>query len=80
MGAPFRASPAGLHLGGSRIGPALPQRATGDARPDTLVYLRVQEVDRVAAQFGVPVEDAPWAREVELQDRDRNRLRIGTPT
>jgi len=52
---------------------------TGDARPDTLLYLRIDDVDRVAGQFGVPVEDAPWAREVELRDPDRNRLRLGTP-
>jgi catechol 2,3-dioxygenase-like lactoylglutathione lyase family enzyme len=51
----------------------------GDARPDTLVYLRVRDVDAIAAEFGVPVEDAPWAREIELRDPDRNRLRIGTP-
>ena len=52
----------------------------GDARPDTLVYLRVTDVDAVAAEFGVPVEEAPWAREVELRDPDGNRLRVGTPT
>ncbi|MCX5169681.1 glyoxalase superfamily protein [Streptomyces antibioticus] len=52
---------------------------TGDARPDTLVYLRVRDVDAVAAEFGVPVEHAPWAREVELRDPDGNRLRVGTP-
>ncbi|RCV54408.1 glyoxalase superfamily protein [Marinitenerispora sediminis] len=52
---------------------------TGDARPDTLVYLRVRDVDAVAAAFGVPVADAPWAREVELRDPDGNRLRVGTP-
>ncbi|GAA2143373.1 glyoxalase superfamily protein [Kitasatospora kazusensis] len=52
---------------------------TGDARPDTLVYLRVRDVDAVAAEFGEPVEDAPWAREVELRDPDGNRLRVGTP-
>ncbi len=52
---------------------------TGDARPDTLVYLRVADVDAVAAEFGVRVEDAPWAREVELRDPDGNRLRVGTP-
>jgi catechol 2,3-dioxygenase-like lactoylglutathione lyase family enzyme len=52
---------------------------TGDARPDSLVYLRVADVDTVASQFGVPVDDAPWAREVELRDPDRNRLRLGTP-
>ncbi|MBF6177343.1 glyoxalase superfamily protein [Nocardia otitidiscaviarum] len=52
---------------------------TGDARPDTLVYLSVRDVDAVAAEFGVAVEDAPWAREIELRDPDGNRLRIGTP-
>ncbi|MDT0343567.1 glyoxalase superfamily protein [Streptomyces litchfieldiae] len=53
---------------------------TGDARPDTLVYLRVADVDAVAAEFGVPVRSAPWARETELRDPDGNRLRVGTPT
>lgn len=53
---------------------------TGDARPDTLVYLRVHDVGAVASEFGVPVMDAPWAQEIELRDPDGNRLRIGTPT
>ncbi|MFJ4868650.1 glyoxalase superfamily protein [Streptomyces sp. NPDC088757] len=52
----------------------------GDARPDTLVYLRVRDVDAVAAAFGVRVEEASWAREVELRDPDGNRIRIGTPS
>jgi catechol 2,3-dioxygenase-like lactoylglutathione lyase family enzyme len=52
----------------------------GDARPDTLVYLRVRDVDTLASAFGVPVEEAPWAREIALRDPDGNRLRIGTPT
>lgn len=52
----------------------------GDARPDTLVYLRVRDVDEIAAEFGVQAKDAPWAREIELRDPDGNRLRIGTPT
>jgi catechol 2,3-dioxygenase-like lactoylglutathione lyase family enzyme len=52
----------------------------GDARPDTLVYLRVRDVDAIAAEFGATVEDEPWARELELRDPDGNRLRIGTPT
>ncbi|MCK8677748.1 glyoxalase superfamily protein [Streptomyces lichenis] len=51
----------------------------GDARPDTLVYLRVRDVDAVAAEFGAEPVDAPWAREVELRDPDGNRLRVGTP-
>ncbi|MGA5430592.1 glyoxalase superfamily protein [Streptomyces koyangensis] len=52
----------------------------GDARPDTLIYLRVRDVEAIAAEFGVTAEDAPWAREIELRDPDGNRLRIGTPT
>ena len=52
----------------------------GDARPDTLVYFRVGGVDAIAAEFDVAVEEAPWARELELRDPDGNRLRIGTPT
>ncbi|MDT0380315.1 glyoxalase superfamily protein [Streptomyces sp. DSM 42041] len=52
----------------------------GDALPDTLVYLRVRDVEAVAAEFGVPTEHAPWGPEAELRDPDGNRLRIGTPT
>ncbi|NKY55170.1 glyoxalase superfamily protein [Nocardia flavorosea] len=53
---------------------------TGDARPDTLIYLRVRDVDTIASEFGVRIEEAPWAREIELCDPDGNRLRIGTTT
>lgn len=52
----------------------------GDALPDTLVYLRVRDVDAVAAEFGVTARDQPWAREVELRDPDGNRVRVGTPS
>jgi catechol 2,3-dioxygenase-like lactoylglutathione lyase family enzyme len=52
---------------------------SGDARPDTLIYLRVSDVDALATEFGATVEQAPWAREIELRDPDGNRLRIGTP-
>ncbi len=51
----------------------------GDARPETLVYFYVDDVDAIAAEFGAPVEIQPWAREIELTDPDGNRLRIGTP-
>ena len=50
---------------------------TGDSRPDTLVYLYVDDIDAVATEFGVPVATQPWAREVELTDPDGNRLRVG---
>ncbi|MEV3987404.1 glyoxalase superfamily protein [Streptomyces sp. NPDC049837] len=52
----------------------------GDARPDTLVYLRVRDVDALAAEFGERPVDQPWAREIELRDPDGNRIRVGTPT
>ena len=52
---------------------------TGDARPDTLIDLRVWDVDAVAAALGLEPEDQPWAREIEVRDPDGNRLRIGTP-
>ena len=52
----------------------------GDARPDTLVYLYVRDVDVVAREFGVPVdEESPAGRECALQDPDGNRLRVATP-
>ena len=49
----------------------------GDARPNTLLYFYVGDVDKIAAEFGVPVEDQPWAREIRLTDPDGNRWRIG---
>jgi len=52
----------------------------GDASLDTLVYIRLPDVDALAAEFGVGITEAPWAREIELRDPDANRLRIGTPT
>ena len=49
----------------------------GDARPDTLVYLYVQNVDSIAADFGADIKAQPWAREVQLTDPDGHRWRIG---
>jgi len=51
----------------------------GDATPDSLVYVRVPDVDEVANEFASEVIEQPWAREVHLTDPDGNRLRIGTP-
>jgi catechol 2,3-dioxygenase-like lactoylglutathione lyase family enzyme len=53
---------------------------TGDAHPDTLLYLYVDDVDAVAADFGTTAELTYYGlREIELTDPDGNRLRIGTP-
>ena len=53
---------------------------TGDARPDTLLYLWVDELDRIAAEFDVTPAPAEWndsVDEIEVVDPDGNRLRIG---
>jgi Glyoxalase superfamily protein len=53
---------------------------TGDARPDTLLYVWVDDLDRIAAEFDVSPEPAEWdeeVREVELTDPDGNRVRLG---
>jgi len=52
---------------------------TGDARPDTLIYLRLRDMEVVAEEFGAAVGQMPWGPEVWLRDPDGNRLRIGTP-
>lgn len=52
----------------------------GDARPDTLLYLWLDDLDRIAAEFAVDPHPAGWnenVREIELSDPDGNRLRIG---
>jgi Glyoxalase superfamily protein len=52
----------------------------GDARPNTLVHLYVKDIDAVAKEFGIPVDEEGLAgRECHLEDPDGNRLRIATP-
>ncbi len=51
----------------------------GDARPDTLIYLYVKDVDVVSEEFGISVDDEGLAgRECDLVDPDGNRLRVAT--
>lgn len=51
----------------------------GDARPDTLIHLYVTDVDAIAGEFGVVVDEEGLAgREIALTDPDGNRLRIAT--
>lgn len=50
----------------------------GDAHDPALIYLWVGDVDRLAAEFGVGVEQNPWARDFEVTDPDGNRVRVGT--
>jgi catechol 2,3-dioxygenase-like lactoylglutathione lyase family enzyme len=51
----------------------------GDAHAPALLYLWVDDVDRIAADFGVPVEEMPWARDCEVTDPDGNRVRVAQP-
>jgi hypothetical protein len=51
----------------------------GDARPGTLVYIWVDAIEPIAAEFGVTVDEAPWGREVSLTDPHQNRLRVAEP-
>jgi catechol 2,3-dioxygenase-like lactoylglutathione lyase family enzyme len=51
----------------------------GDARPNTLIHLYVTDVDRVAEEFAVAVDEEGLAgRECALEDPDGNRLRVAT--
>ena len=51
----------------------------GDALPDTLTHLYVDDIDAVSAEFGIPVDEEGLAgRECDIQDPDGNRLRIAT--
>lgn len=49
----------------------------GDAPPKGVLYMRVENLDEVATEFGVNIAEHPWGREIELVDPDKNRLRIG---
>jgi catechol 2,3-dioxygenase-like lactoylglutathione lyase family enzyme len=52
----------------------------GDARPNTLIHLNVNDIDAVAKEFGLPVDENGLAgRECDLEDPDGNRLRVATP-
>jgi catechol 2,3-dioxygenase-like lactoylglutathione lyase family enzyme len=52
----------------------------GDARPNTLIHLSLRDIDALAAEFGMPVDEQGLAgRECNLEDPDGNRLRVATP-
>ncbi len=50
----------------------------GDARPGSLVYLFLDDdLDAIAHEFGTHVHDNDWGRDLELEDPDGNRIRVG---
>ena len=51
----------------------------GDARPNTLIHLYVNNIDSVSEEFDMPVDEEGLAgRECDLEDPDGNRLRVAT--
>ena len=51
----------------------------GDARPNTLIHLYVNDIDAVSKEFGIPVDEGGLAgRECDFEDPDGNRLRVAT--
>jgi catechol 2,3-dioxygenase-like lactoylglutathione lyase family enzyme len=52
----------------------------GDASAPGLIYLWLDNVDAVAAEFGATIDDMPWARDCEITDPDGNRVRAATRT
>ena len=53
---------------------------TGDAPPNSLVHLYLEDIDAVSREFGIAVDEEGLAgRECELEDPDGNRLRVATP-
>jgi len=50
---------------------------SGDAKPNTLLYFYVDNIEAIADEFGVKITEQPWAREVHLAEPDGNRWRVG---
>ena len=48
----------------------------GDAKGPSLVYFWVNDLEHLAREFGVEIQQQPWAKEIKLTDPDGNRLRI----
>ena len=80
MGASVRAGLSLVRLCRTRGGSSSTCRKhTGDAAPNTLIHLYVNDIDAVAEEFAVPVEEEGLAgRECDLADPDGNRLRVAT--
>ena len=51
----------------------------GDAPKKSLAYFWVQDIDTIAAALDLPIEQAPWARELHIVDPDGNTIRCGQP-
>ncbi len=53
---------------------------TGDAPPESLAYLHIEDVALLAESLGLEIEETDYGRrEIEVVDLDGNRIRIGSP-
>ncbi len=51
----------------------------GDARPNTLIHLYVNDIDAVSKEFAIPVDEEGLAGgECDLEDPDGNRIRVAS--
>jgi catechol 2,3-dioxygenase-like lactoylglutathione lyase family enzyme len=48
----------------------------GDAPNKSLAYFFVEDLEQVAAEFGVAIRHPPWGPELELIDPDGNTIRV----
>jgi catechol 2,3-dioxygenase-like lactoylglutathione lyase family enzyme len=52
----------------------------GDARPDTLIRLHINDIEAVSEEFDIAIDEGGLdGRECGLVDPDGNRLRVATP-
>ena len=62
-----------VRLGGSRQARLYLSEHKGDARPNTLIHLYVDDIDAISKEFGVPIdEDGLAGRECDFDDPDGN--------
>ena len=53
---------------------------TGDAPPESLAYLHIEDVAPLAESLELEIEETDYGRrEIEVVDLDGNRIRIGSP-
>lgn len=50
----------------------------GDAVPNGLIYLHLQDLEAISAEFNAEIIEQPWGREVHLLDPDDNRVCVGS--
>ena len=80
MGAPVRAGVSFVRFSCAGARRLYLSEHKGDALPNTLIHLYVDDIDAVSEEFGIPLDEEGLAgRECDLEDPDGNRLRVASP-